>query len=64
MEQVFTAELRRWVEERAVAAGFDCAGVAAVPDPESAEAAAEERRFAAWVGAGCARRDGVSEARR
>ncbi len=54
MEQVFTAELRRWVEERAVAAGFDCVGVAAVPDPESAEAVAEESRFAAWVGAGCA----------
>jgi len=52
MEREITAELRRWVEERAAAAGFDCAGVAAVPEPESAEAVAEDGRFAAWVEAG------------
>lgn len=49
---VLTAERRRWVEERARAAGFDLAGVAAVPDADSPEALENGRRFAAWVAAG------------
>ena len=48
----FTRELRQWVEERARAAGFDLAGVAAVPEPESAEAVEARERFAEWVEAG------------
>jgi epoxyqueuosine reductase len=43
---------REWIEMRAQAAGFDLAGVASVPEPDSAETAEAERRFAAWVAAG------------
>jgi len=43
---------RRWIEERAVAAGFDLAGVASVPEPGSDAAVEAERRFAGWVAAG------------
>jgi epoxyqueuosine reductase len=39
---------REWIEERARAAGFDLAGVAAVP----ASASGEDRRYAQWVDAG------------
>ncbi len=48
------AEDRRWVETAARTAGFDLAGFAAVPDPESASAAAEARRFADWIASGAA----------
>jgi len=37
---------RKWIEQRARAAGFDLAGVAAVPAP------ADDQRFAAWIDAG------------
>jgi epoxyqueuosine reductase len=53
-----TREDRDWIEQRARAAGFDVAGVAAVRDLESTaaaeSAAAEEddRRFAKWIDAG------------
>ena len=47
-------EERRWVEGVAVAAGFELAGLASVPDPESAAARAEEERFADWVNSGAA----------
>jgi epoxyqueuosine reductase len=43
---------REWIEARARAAGFDLAGIASVPEPESADAAAVEERFAAWIEAG------------
>ena len=43
---------REWIEQRAVAAGFDLAGVAAVPTPASEEAALSDERFAAWLAAG------------
>jgi epoxyqueuosine reductase len=56
---------REWVEERARAAGFDLAGVAAVPEAASE---AESRRFAEWIEAGRAgemdwlkRRDAAGE---
>jgi epoxyqueuosine reductase len=56
---------REWMEERARAAGFDLAGVAAVPAVASE---AEGRRFAEWVEAGHAgemewlkRRDAAGE---
>jgi epoxyqueuosine reductase len=48
----WTPELREWFEESARRAGFDAAGVAAVPHTESYAAAQEELRFAAWVAAG------------
>lgn len=48
----FTRELKEWVEERARAGGFDLAGVADVPEPESESAAEAQRRFAEWVAAG------------
>ncbi len=48
-----------------MAAGFDLAGLASVPDPDSPAARREEERFAAWIAAGAAgemdwlgRRDG------
>lgn len=45
---------REWIEERARAAGFDLAGVAAVPEAGSAAGRQAEGRFAAWVEAGYA----------
>jgi epoxyqueuosine reductase len=39
---------RDWIEARAVAAGFDLAGIAAVP----AEASVEANRFTEWIAAG------------
>jgi epoxyqueuosine reductase len=46
------AEERRWVESRAAAAGFDLSGLAAVPDPQSADAQTNEARFAEFVALG------------
>jgi epoxyqueuosine reductase len=43
---------RQWIEQQAFAAGFDLAGLAAVPDPVGASGAAQ--RFAAWIDAGFA----------
>jgi len=43
---------REWVEARAVAAGFDLAGIADVPGAESVDASENDRRFTAWVAAG------------
>ncbi|HEY1810618.1 MAG TPA: tRNA epoxyqueuosine(34) reductase QueG [Acidobacteriaceae bacterium] len=40
------------VDELARGVGFSAAGVAAVPEPESAEDEEERRRFEEWVGAG------------
>ena len=45
---------REWIEQRARAAGFDLAGVAAVPEPASASAAEDDRRYAEWIDAGYA----------
>jgi epoxyqueuosine reductase len=39
---------REWIEQRAREAGFDLAGIAAVPEP------ADDARFAAWIDAGYA----------
>ena len=50
----FTHELRQWAEERARAAGFDLAGVAAVPEPESAKR--QSRGAVCCMGGGRARR--------
>jgi epoxyqueuosine reductase len=49
---VLTQSDREWIEERARAVGFDVAGVASVPDPDSEAAVEAERRFAEWVAAG------------
>jgi len=43
---------RDWIEERARAAGFDLAGVAPVPEPDSLQASDEDRLYAQWVDAG------------
>ena len=45
---------REWIEQRARAAGFDLAGVAAVPEPASAPASEDDRRYAQWIDAGYA----------
>ena len=45
---------RLWVEELARSAGFDLAGLASVPDPDSESARREARRFAGWVESGAA----------
>lgn len=45
---------REWIEGRARAAGFDLAGVAGVPQPESGEAREADLRFAEWAEAGYA----------
>ena len=47
-------EERRWIEAAALAAGFDLAGLASVPDPDSPAAHVEAERFAAWVDSGAA----------
>ena len=43
---------RKWIEDRARAAGFSLAGVASVPDPSTPSAAEADRRFADWIAAG------------
>ena len=48
------AKEREWIEAAARRAGFDLAGLAAVPDPESASAKMEAQRFAAWIASGAA----------
>ncbi|HSY34463.1 MAG TPA: tRNA epoxyqueuosine(34) reductase QueG [Acidobacteriaceae bacterium] len=45
---------REWIEQRARAAGFDLAGVAAVPEPASAPASEDDLRYAEWIDAGYA----------
>ena len=45
---------RLWIEGRAKAEGFELAGLASVPDPESEDAQHEAGRFAAWVESGAA----------
>ncbi len=47
-----TPDDRAWIEAQARTAGFDLAGIAAVPGPSSSEAAEQAGRFAAWVAAG------------
>ena len=43
---------RDWIEEQAQAAGFDLAGVAAVPAEGSPDETQLTNRFADWVAAG------------
>ena len=43
---------REWIEGRALAAGFDLAGVADVPEAASGEAGEIDRRYSEWVDAG------------
>jgi epoxyqueuosine reductase len=45
-------EDRIWIEDRARAAGFDLAGVAAVPEPTDANSTESEQRFSKWIAAG------------
>ncbi len=45
---------REWIEAQAREAGFDLAGLAAVPDPDSANGRAEAQRFAEWIASGAA----------
>ena len=50
--EALTLEARGWVEQCALEAGFDVAGVAAVEDSASEAAELERQRFAEWVEAG------------
>lgn len=52
MTAEWTPELLRWIEEKALEVGFDAAGVAPVPEPESALSQREAERFTAWIEAG------------
>jgi epoxyqueuosine reductase len=45
---------REWIEQRAHGAGFDLAGVAAVPEPSGAPALENDQRFTQWIDAGYA----------
>jgi epoxyqueuosine reductase len=49
---VIKREDRDWIESRALAAGFDLAGVADVPEAASHDAGEIDRRYAEWVDAG------------
>ena len=51
---VLTREDRQWVEASALQVGFDLAGLAEVPDPDSVATRAEDARFADWVDSGAA----------
>ena len=48
----WTPELEQWIRERALEAGFDAAGVAAVSASDSEEGCVDAERFAEWVDAG------------
>lgn len=52
MSVEWTPELAAWIEEQAVVAGFDAAGVAPVPEAGSAAAERDAVRFSSWVEAG------------
>jgi epoxyqueuosine reductase len=43
---------RAWIEQRALAAGFDLSGIASVSAPATPAAIEDDLRFAAWVDAG------------
>lgn len=47
-----TSADRAWIEACARASGFDRAGIALLPAPDSDDARRDEERFAAWVAAG------------
>jgi epoxyqueuosine reductase len=49
---LLTSTDRDWIVQQARAAGFDLAGIAAVPSESSEEHAATNERFAAWIAAG------------
>jgi epoxyqueuosine reductase len=49
---VLTRADREWIEQRARAAGFDLAGVTAVPESASTSAAEDDLRYAQWIDAG------------
>ena len=50
---IFAAD-RQWMEAIAREAGFALAGLAPVPDPDSASAQSESQRFADWIASGAA----------
>ena len=52
MSAEWTTELQTWMRELALEAGFDAAGVAAVPEPGSGPAQSEAQRFSDWIEAG------------
>ncbi|MGI4827857.1 MAG: tRNA epoxyqueuosine(34) reductase QueG [Janthinobacterium lividum] len=51
---LLTRHDREWIEAEAKRAGFDLAGLASVPDPESESAQAEAQHFADWIASGAA----------
>lgn len=48
----WSPELQAWLREQALDAGFDTAGVAAVPDNRSEQQSIDSDRFTAWIAAG------------
>jgi epoxyqueuosine reductase len=52
MGMVLTRADREWIEQRARGVGFDLAGIAGVPEPASADAEEDDRRYAEWIDAG------------
>jgi epoxyqueuosine reductase len=52
MATAWTSERIEWIRTRALAAGFDLAGVAAAPGPLEPEGSTTAERFSAWVDAG------------
>jgi len=50
--EMWTPELRTWLEENSRAAGFDAAGVAKAGDADDPVAVQDAERFVAWVEAG------------
>ena len=47
-----TTEDRDWIQQAALTAGFDLAGIADVPDPTSQTSIVRDQRYAAWIAAG------------
>jgi epoxyqueuosine reductase len=43
---------REWIEQRARDAGFDLAGIAAVPESSTSDLEQSDERFAAWIASG------------
>jgi len=48
----WTPHLRRWLDEAALAAGFDVVGLAAVSSPDEPASQRQAARFEAWIDAG------------
>jgi epoxyqueuosine reductase len=50
--ETWTRDLAEWIRQQAIAAGFDRAGVAAIPGRVGSEGDVDAQRFAAWIESG------------